>query len=200
MKKDIHPKYYPEAKVVCACGNSWTTGSTQPEIRTEMCSACHPFFTGEQRIVDTAGQVERFERRKEIADQLQEVMAQRATDKQERTESIFEFVSEDETPAEEGAVLTKQQAAAVAEAMLEPEMPESPVTEVRTASGPKRRKERRARGPRPESRRRAGPPSDEAEKPEPESHAQAAAETSSPNETTETLAAQPGESTQEASD
>lgn len=60
MKKDIHPKYYPEAVVTCACGNTWTTGSTQPEIRTDVCSKCHPFFTGEQRIVDTEGQVDRF--------------------------------------------------------------------------------------------------------------------------------------------
>jgi large subunit ribosomal protein L31 len=65
MKEDIHPKYYPDAKVICACGNTWTTGATQPEIRTDVCSACHPFFTGEQRIVDTAGQVERFMRRLE---------------------------------------------------------------------------------------------------------------------------------------
>jgi len=60
MKKDIHPKYYPEAVVICACGHTWTTGSTQPEIRTDVCSKCHPFFTGEQRIVDTEGQVDRF--------------------------------------------------------------------------------------------------------------------------------------------
>ncbi len=60
MKKDIHPKYYPDAVVTCACGNTWTTGSTQPEIRTDVCSKCHPFFTGEQRIVDTEGQVDRF--------------------------------------------------------------------------------------------------------------------------------------------
>jgi large subunit ribosomal protein L31 len=65
MKKDIHPKYYPEAKVVCSCGNTFTTGSTQELIRTDVCSACHPFFTGEQRIVDTAGQVERFMKRLE---------------------------------------------------------------------------------------------------------------------------------------
>ena len=65
MKKDIHPKYYPEAKVVCACGNSWITGATQEVVRTDVCSACHPFYTGEQRIVDTAGQVERFMRRLE---------------------------------------------------------------------------------------------------------------------------------------
>ena len=60
MKKDIHPTYYPDAVVTCACGNTWTTGSTQKEIRTDVCSKCHPFFTGEQRIVDTEGQVDRF--------------------------------------------------------------------------------------------------------------------------------------------
>ena len=65
MKKDIHPKYYSEAKVTCACGNSWITGATQEEVRTDVCSACHPFYTGEQRIVDSAGQVERFMRRLE---------------------------------------------------------------------------------------------------------------------------------------
>ena len=61
MKKDIHPTYYPDAKVTCACGNSWTTGSTKKEIRTEVCSKCHPFFTGEMaRIIDIEGQVDRF--------------------------------------------------------------------------------------------------------------------------------------------
>lgn len=65
MKAEIHPKYYPTARVVCSCGNSWITGSTRPEIRTDVCSACHPFYTGEQRIVDTAGQVERFMKRLE---------------------------------------------------------------------------------------------------------------------------------------
>jgi large subunit ribosomal protein L31 len=61
MKKEIHPKYFPEAKVTCACGNSWTTGSTKEEIRTEVCSSCHPFFTGEQqRLIDIEGQVDRF--------------------------------------------------------------------------------------------------------------------------------------------
>lgn len=61
MKEDIHPKFYPDAKVICACGNTWTTGSTQQEIRTEVCSDCHPFFTGEQaRLIDMEGQVDRF--------------------------------------------------------------------------------------------------------------------------------------------
>jgi large subunit ribosomal protein L31 len=72
MKDNIHPKYYPEATVICACGNSWTTGATQEEIRTDVCSACHPFYTGEQRIVDTAGQVDRFMRRLEKKVELAE--------------------------------------------------------------------------------------------------------------------------------
>jgi large subunit ribosomal protein L31 len=65
MKANIHPTYYPNARVICSCGATWTTGSTVPEIRTDVCSTCHPFYTGEQRIVDTAGQVERFMKRLE---------------------------------------------------------------------------------------------------------------------------------------
>jgi large subunit ribosomal protein L31 len=65
MKAKIHPKYYPQATVICACGNTWKTGATVELIRTDVCSACHPFYTGEQRIVDTAGQVDRFIRRLE---------------------------------------------------------------------------------------------------------------------------------------
>ena len=59
MKKDIHPEY-ATATVVCACGNTFVTRSTQGEIHTDICSACHPFFTGKQKLVDTAGRVERF--------------------------------------------------------------------------------------------------------------------------------------------
>ena len=65
MKKGIHPKYYPNAKVICACGNVFIVGATKEVIHTDVCSACHPFFTGEQRIVDTGGRVERFKRRLE---------------------------------------------------------------------------------------------------------------------------------------
>ncbi len=60
MKKGIHPTYYPDAKVSCACGNTFVTGSTLPEIKTELCSACHPFYTGKQKLVDTARRVEKF--------------------------------------------------------------------------------------------------------------------------------------------
>jgi large subunit ribosomal protein L31 len=60
MKSGIHPKYFPNATVTCACGNTWHTGSTVESIQTDVCSNCHPFYTGEQRIVDTEGQVDRF--------------------------------------------------------------------------------------------------------------------------------------------
>ncbi len=62
MKADIHPKYV-NATVHCACGFTWETRSTKPEIRLEICSGCHPFFTGKQKLVDTAGRVERFNRK-----------------------------------------------------------------------------------------------------------------------------------------
>ncbi|PJE69885.1 50S ribosomal protein L31 [Candidatus Shapirobacteria bacterium CG10_big_fil_rev_8_21_14_0_10_48_15] len=61
MKQAVHPKWYPEAKVTCACGNSFTTGSTLPAIQVDICSQCHPFFTGQTRFVDTQGRVEKFQ-------------------------------------------------------------------------------------------------------------------------------------------
>jgi large subunit ribosomal protein L31 len=63
MKQGIHPKYYPEARVICSCGNTYTTGSTKQMLRVELCNVCHPFFTGEQRIVDTEGRVDRLKRK-----------------------------------------------------------------------------------------------------------------------------------------
>ena len=60
MKKGIHPTWYPQAKVTCACGNTFTTGGTVPEINVEICSACHPFYTGQMKYIDTAGRVEAF--------------------------------------------------------------------------------------------------------------------------------------------
>ncbi|KAA3645425.1 MAG: 50S ribosomal protein L31 [Chloroflexi bacterium] len=69
MKEKIHPTYFPEATVTCACGNTWKTGSTQEELRVDICSNCHPFYTGEQRIVDTEGQVDRFYKRLEARQQ-----------------------------------------------------------------------------------------------------------------------------------
>jgi len=66
MKDKIHPQFYDKAKVTCLCGNTFTTGSTKPEIRVEVCGKCHPFYTGEQRIVDALGRVERFKKRYKI--------------------------------------------------------------------------------------------------------------------------------------
>lgn len=63
MKPNIHPTWYPQARVVCACGNTFTTGSTREEIRVEICSSCHPFFTGQMKFVDTMGKVERFQQK-----------------------------------------------------------------------------------------------------------------------------------------
>jgi len=62
VKKDIHPKY-DAAKVICACGEVWETKSTRPEIRVGICAKCHPFFTGKQKFVDTAGRIDKFNRR-----------------------------------------------------------------------------------------------------------------------------------------
>lgn len=63
-KQDIHPQYFPEAKVKCACGNHFTVGATKPEINVEICSKCHPVYTGEEKLLDVAGRVEKFKTRK----------------------------------------------------------------------------------------------------------------------------------------
>lgn len=63
MKADIHPTYYTDAQVVCVCGNSFTTGSTKKEIKIDICSECHPFYTGKQKLVDTEGRVEKFKKK-----------------------------------------------------------------------------------------------------------------------------------------
>jgi large subunit ribosomal protein L31 len=67
MKKEIHPEYFPNAKVACACGNVFYIGSTKKEIAVEICYACHPFYTGKEKLIDTAGRVEKFKARREKA-------------------------------------------------------------------------------------------------------------------------------------
>ncbi len=100
MKKGIHPEYYPDAKVICSCGNTFTVGSTEKLIRTDVCSACHPFFTGEQRLVDTGGQVERFIRRLEKSEGIRTEELARLEAEEEEVEA--EELEEEETaePAE----------------------------------------------------------------------------------------------------
>ncbi|MBX3052566.1 MAG: 50S ribosomal protein L31 [Caldilineaceae bacterium] len=84
MRAEIHPTYYENAQVTCACGNSWLTGSTVPAIQVSICSQCHPFYTGEQRIVDTVGRVERFVKRLEAR---QSVSARQEIEAKVRRES-----------------------------------------------------------------------------------------------------------------
>jgi large subunit ribosomal protein L31 len=67
MKKDLHPTYFPQAKVVCSCGNTFTVGATKPELKVEICAKCHPFYTGEEKLIDTAGRVEKFKTRRATA-------------------------------------------------------------------------------------------------------------------------------------
>ncbi len=67
MQKDIHPKFFPEAKVTCACGKTYVVGSTKETFEVEICSACHPFYTGTEKTLDTAGRVEKFKNRKAAA-------------------------------------------------------------------------------------------------------------------------------------
>jgi len=77
LKKDIHPKYI-KCTVTCACGNSFETRSTVPSLRLDICSACHPFYTGKQKLVDTAGRVEQFKRKFEKSQIMQKSAAERA--------------------------------------------------------------------------------------------------------------------------
>ncbi len=93
MKKNIHPKFNTNTVVICSCGNKFTTGSTLDEIKTELCSNCHPFYTGEQRIVDTENLQAKFLKREEKAKKLgsfkskREKMAQRKAKKSMAAES-----------------------------------------------------------------------------------------------------------------
>ena len=68
MKDKVHPQYYPDAQIACACGNTFTTGSTRKLLKVELCSKCHPFFTGKRRMLDTQGRVERFKKRYKLED------------------------------------------------------------------------------------------------------------------------------------
>lgn len=92
MKKDIHPKYNSEAKITCACGNVITTGSVKPEMKIEVCSACHPFYTGKKRLVDSTGRVDRFKKRMEKSEKM-------AADKLERVEAKKKPTVKAEKPA-----------------------------------------------------------------------------------------------------
>lgn len=84
MKKDIHPNYVLEAKVSCVCGAAMTTGSTQAELKTEICSDCHPFYTGKKKFVDSTGRVDRFKKLSEKAQEAQKNLRKAPKTRKER--------------------------------------------------------------------------------------------------------------------
>lgn len=86
MKSSIHPKYYADASVVCVCGNRFTTGSTQEVIHVELCNKCHPFYTGEQRFVDAASRIQKFQQKQQIGKQYISKKV-KAKEKQKKNES-----------------------------------------------------------------------------------------------------------------
>ena len=84
MKNTIHPQYFAEATVICACGHTFTTGSTKQEIHVEICSSCHPFYTGKTKLIDTAGRLQKFTEKKERSAQ---VAAAKTTKKPRKTQA-----------------------------------------------------------------------------------------------------------------
>jgi len=92
MKAKIHPKWYPKAKVTCACGHTFTVGSTVPEIQVEICSACHPFFTGEMKYIDTMGRVEKFQKKREAAKPRLVKKKEELEKKEERPRTLKEML------------------------------------------------------------------------------------------------------------
>ncbi|HAU39424.1 MAG: hypothetical protein UV80_C0004G0028 [Candidatus Peregrinibacteria bacterium GW2011_GWF2_43_17] len=106
MKKgNVHPEYHTDAQITCSCGAVFTTGSTKKELHTELCSHCHPFYTGQQKLVDTAGRVDKFRTRVEKAKKVQEE-AKTKTTKQRKKKTIQDKVNEKLTET-----LEKEQAA-----------------------------------------------------------------------------------------
>ena len=83
MKSDIHPQYFPQAQVICACGNRFTIGSTKEQIHVELCYNCHPFYTGQQKFVDTIGNIEKFQSKQKVAVAKQAVVKQKKVQAEE---------------------------------------------------------------------------------------------------------------------
>lgn len=128
MKTKIQPKYYPNAKVSCAsCGSEWTTGSTVPEIRTEVCSNCHPFYTGQQaRILDREGQVDRFYKRLQVR---QDYVAEQKSASQAKT-SPSRLVSELSLGAKAVAALNRAEVVTVGDVLAKLEGGEKALLEI----------------------------------------------------------------------
>ncbi len=158
MKQGIHPTYYPDALVVCGtCGTTWHAGSTKKEIHVDICSNCHPFFTGTQRIVDTAGQVERFTKRLAVSESKAVPGEARVSKKQRRAAER----------AKRSGMLEAQEPEPVAEAAATPapeataEAAETPTAEAAAetpaASAPRERKPRPPRERKPRAEKSEAP-------------------------------------------
>ena len=144
MKPGIHPNYV-DATVVCACGNTFQTRSTRPNLRTDLCNVCHPFYTGEQRIVDTAGQVERFMRRVENASnagpskrqqRLQERAAKEAEDRRRAEEAARAEAAEAAAARAAARAASEAEAAAQVAAAQAAAASEAPAATAEESSAP----------------------------------------------------------------
>ncbi len=98
MKKDIHPKWYPDAKVICNSEVIMTVGATVPEMHVEVWSGTHPFYTGQQRMVDTEGQVERFVKRLERREEMGHASKRQKAERRRERQAIVELVDEEKAP------------------------------------------------------------------------------------------------------
>lgn len=87
MKQAIHPQYFDQAQVICVCGNKFTTGSTREVIHVELCSSCHPFYTGEQRFVDSASRIQKFQQKTDTAKKYQIVSKEKKEQERKRQEA-----------------------------------------------------------------------------------------------------------------
>lgn len=90
MKQGIHPQWYKDALVTCACGNTFKIGATKPEIKTDICAKCHPFFTGEMKFVDTLGRVEKFKKKQEAAQAQVAQLMEKKKKKDEKQKALRE--------------------------------------------------------------------------------------------------------------
>ena len=117
MKTDIHPTYHSQVKIACSCGNVIVAGSTQEKMATEMCSKCHPFYTGQQKLVDTAGRVDKFKERAAKFEEKKDELKKREEEKLEKRKA--KEYKEKEVPAEvlrKALEETKQKEVALKEA------------------------------------------------------------------------------------
>lgn len=97
MKQNVHPKYFDQAQVICVCGNKFTTGSTQEVIHVELCYKCHPFYTGEQKFVDSASRIQKFQKKSETAKKYQVVKKEKTeaeAKKKEAPKSLREMLNQ----------------------------------------------------------------------------------------------------------